>query len=361
MFTRRRRTTVRFCLAPLLALIFLMSSSSAAQASLIPSPCAILPSPANLICGGGIPGISSIPGIPNTVSTVVNHVVGQAANAIVQPVIHEVTKLFAGAMTAMLKAIFQVVSNTTEPELTAPWFEHLFELIAGIALVIGVGFLIPTMYEGIKEGDLDYVGESAAIFGGFIALLVLLVGVVAGVLWLVDGQIVPYMTNNALGDLQQTMANHKVDFTKDTTLANNAVTPILIPFVGGLIGFLGGFFTWVLFEVRNVMIYFMVTAEALAAAMAVGRRWGNDIFVRTTMALIAWVMLRFIMAIILIIAIRMVEAPNKSAILTGAFALGAMPFITWAFVKSMANHRISALGSALNARAMWDALPFTGP
>jgi hypothetical protein len=252
-----------------------------------------------------------------------------------------------------------VVSNSTEPELTAPWFVNMFELLAGLALVIGGGFLIPTIYEGVKEGDLDYVGESVAIFGGFIALLLLLVGAVAGVLWVVDGQIVPYMTNQALGDLQTTMANHKVDFTKDQTLANNAVTPILIPFVGGLVGFLGGFFTWILFEVRNVMIYFMVGAEALAAAMAVGRRWGNDTFVRTTMALIAWVMLRFIMAIVLIIAIRTVEAPNKSAILTGAFALGAMPFITWAFVKAMANHRVSALGAAFNARAMWDALPFT--
>jgi hypothetical protein len=294
MSTRSLRTTVRFCLLPLLVLVFVMSSSSSAQASIIPNPCALLPSPANLICGGGMPGINILPGVPNPVSTVIDKAAGEAANAIVEPVIHEVTKLFASAMTAMLKTIFEVVSNSTEPELTAPWFVNMFELLAGLALVIGGGFLIPTIYEGVKEGDLDYVGESVAIFGGFIALLLLLVGAVAGVLWVVDGQIVPYMTNQALGDLQTTMANHKVDFTKDQTLA-----------------------------------------------------------------LIAWVMLRFIMAIVLIIAIRTVEAPNKSAILTGAFALGAMPFITWAFVKAMANHRVSALGAAFNARAMWDALPFT--
>jgi hypothetical protein len=354
---------VRLCLLPFLVLVFMMSTASAAEA--LPGPCSLLPEPAKTICngaipgGGGIPGVSGIPGIPNPVSKVVDSAVGKAANAIVEPVIHEVTKLAANAMTAMMKTIFNVMGNATEPVLTADWFVHLFELMAGFALVVGVGFLIPSLHDGVKEGDLEDVGTSAAIFGGFVALLFVLVATVSAVMWVIDAQVVPYMTNQALGDLNHVMANHRVDFTKDQTLSNNAVTPILIPFAGGIIGFIGGFLTLILFEVRNVMIYFMVCMEALAAAMAVGRRWGNDTFVRVTMALIAWVLLRFIMAIILIISVQMVISPNKSAIFTGAIALAALPILGWVFVKTLANHRIQVISSAFSARAMWDAMPFT--
>jgi hypothetical protein len=360
MSTRRVRTTARRCLLPPLVLIFMMGMPSAAEA--LPSPCSILPAPSSTICSAVVPGstdIPGIPGVPNPVSTVVHHAVGTAANAFVEPVVHEVTKMAATAMTAILKAIFSAVSNATEPEITAAWFINLYELLGGLALVVGVGFLIPSLHGGVKEGDLEEVGTSAAIFGGFIVLLLMLPGLVGVVLWVVDQHIVPFMTNMALGDLNHVMANHHIDFTKDSTLGNNAVTPILVPFVGSIIGFIGGFFTLILFEVRNVMVFFLVGAEALAAAMAVGRRWGNDTFVRVTMALLAWVLLRFIMAIVLIIAVKMVVSPNKSAIITGAIALATMPILGWVFVKFLANHRIQVLGSALNANAMWHALPFT--
>jgi hypothetical protein len=162
----------------------------------------------------------------------------------------------------------------------------------------------------------------------------------------------------AFGNFQIRVATN-VDLTKPMTLSNNVVAPILIPFIAGFFGTIGSFFTWLLFEGRLIVLPLLVIAEAFAAAMTVSRRWGGDMLVKCTMALLAWIMLKWIQAILLVIILGLLSSPDASPVMAAMCALIALPVILWMFIKVMASHRVSLVGGAITASTLWRSIPGT--
>jgi hypothetical protein len=361
MLTKRVRTMVRLCLLSFLTFIFVMSVAPTAEA--LPGPCSLLPEPAKTICqntvpGGGGPAIPNIPGIQSPVAKVINKASGAAANAIVKPIITEFTSFEVDAMGALLKGQAAVISQTTKPNLTTSWFIGLFALIAGGAVVLGAGMLLPPLVESAKEGDPEPIGSAAFTFVVFFCFVGFLPFLVAVLVAIFDNFAAPRTMELAATELKINLTS-TLDFTKPMTLGNNIIAPLLVPFFAGLLGFVGGFFTWMLFGVRELVLYVLVIAEAYAWAMTVSRRWGGDMLVKTSMALGAWILLKWFMAILMVITFGMISSGDASTMTQGMFALIGMPILLWLFIKAMASHRVSVAGGMYNAKAAWDAVPFT--
>jgi hypothetical protein len=297
-----------------------------------------------------------VPGIPNP-ADIVTDVAGQVAQHVLAPLINEFSDLGAAAMTYILREEFKYINSSTSVGLTKPWFIKLYALLAAAAVPLGLAVLIPRLRNSTAAGDYADVGLKAASFVFFLILAVNLPFWVGGITDFCDSTFAPWLLGVFIKDLNQVVNSSHVDFTKSMSLGNNPAAPILLPAIAVLVGTIGGFFTWIMFEVREPVLYALVILECFSAAMVVGDRWGNDSFVRSTMALLAWCLLKVIMAVLAIIGVEILGSSDATAVISGALWLALLPLLGWLFVKWMAGHRVSVMNSVFNARALASMVP----
>jgi hypothetical protein len=343
----------RLILAMLFSSTMVMAVPSAAQAG---GACSFIPDPTLRIACEGLSTATGAIGVPGP-----DDVVGAVGNAIVTPMIQEITKLEVEVMTTTFKQVVERVNEATTPSLEAPWYKRQLAYILGAAVPLGLLALLIRLKQASSSGD---ASEALVGIGTFIAflwfagMLTVIVGLVTAAL---DGFVAPKILNLTIGDLKEALNSNRVDFTKSVSLTNNPLTPILEPAFFGMFGWVGAELTLLLFTIREIMLYILVAAEAVVMAIAVSGRWGQDAFFRCTMALTAWVLLKVVMAIILSIVISMILAPDTVAIIMGAVGFMALPLLGWGFVKAMASHRIAAVSGALNiSKSALRSLPGVG-
>jgi hypothetical protein len=309
---------------------------------------------------GALGAVGIHPHIPNptkVVDNAVKDVVGAAANAIVTPIISELTKLSAGAMTYVLKAEVKYINQSTAVQLTLPWFLKIYALLLAGALAIAIVHFAARITINAGKGDMAGVGRGTFSFAAFMYFGGILPFIVGGVVWFCDTKFAPFIMHMAFTDLGQNLTSTKLDFTKGLSITNNPVTPILIPALAAVFGTIGGFFTWIMFQVRQPVLLALVIYEAYAMGTAVANDFQGDTFIRSTMALIAWMFLKVAMAVLTLIGVYIIAAPDQSVVITGGIMLMALPVLGWMFIKRVAGHDVSVYNGVMGANTVWRALP----
>jgi len=315
-------------------------SPPAAQAGIIPSPCDLIPDgAARKACQAATnpvgTAVGAIPGIPDP-----SDVVGDVAEVIVQPILNQIAKAEADAVVSVLEDVSKFVNNSTTPALTASWFLHLYAIVFGLAIPIGVVLLYTRL--GIAVRDTE-PGAAAGAFFRFMALLVLgglIPGVVGLVVVAMDTGLAPAWMSSAGADANKSLHDLSLNMDKSVSFSNNPVTPILLPLIFLFAGVIGGILMELMMLFREAMLYVVTATEIVAAALAVS---GNsDMLRRTTQKLGVLCLFKVIVAFILTIGLLMLGSSGVPYIL-GAVVLVGTPVISWAAYQNWGNHPIRFL------------------
>jgi hypothetical protein len=293
--------------------------------------------------------------VEGAIHSVVSEGVGGVANAVVEPLIHEVAVLETSAMTWVLKQEYDYINDSTSPSLTFGWYKRQMAVIVFFGMVFALAMVAIRSTDAIRQEEYGEIGSTFAMFVVYMYGSTMMAAIVGGLVFICDDVLAPQMVHLAIGDLSHTLTN-TLDFQKELSSTNNVVAPIILPALYGLLGFVGGAFTKLMFEFREFMLYLVTAGEVLALALAVGGRFGNDMFVRTSMTLIALILFKVAMAFMLVVGVQLIGSTNGSAVLTGAVILLGLPVFGWMFYKRVSGHNIQVMGGVFNAHRAYSLL-----
>jgi hypothetical protein len=314
--------------------------------------CSLIPDPVSRKLCHVAGSVTNAVGLPSP-----QKIVGSAANLILRPVIVEFTNLATAGMTASMKKMTMFISNTTTANFTVPWYIHMYEFIFGGMIPFGIAMFLIRAKVASQEADAREAFSATAGLLAFFYFALILPSLVNGITAFLDGFAAPHIMSTSFHDIGSLLKNPKLDFTKGLSASNNPITPILEPAFFALFGFIGGLITEVMFTVRVLVLYVLIAAEVVAMAVACSGKFGSDLLIRCSMALIGWMFLKVVMAFTLYIGIGVLGGATFDSILLGMMILLGVPTIGWIFVKVVASHRISLLGSAINFQTAASRLP----
>jgi len=340
-------------LAAVLLVFVLVMSLSAAKSAVTPPPAraGIIPSPCDLIPDGAArtackavtdpvgTAVGAIPGIPSPTD-----VVGDVANAIVQPILNQVAQAEADAVLYVLKETTKFVDTSTTPVITANWFLRLYAIVFGMAIPLGIIMFYMKVVAGVRDQDLGGIGASFFSLMGLITLGGLLPGVVGLLVIEMDNKVAPGWMSTAGASASDSLNNLGVDFSKSISASNNPVIPILLPLLFLFFGLIGGLLIELMLLFREAMLYVVTATEIVAMAMVVSGRWGADSFWRTTRRLAVLCCFKPIVAFILTIGVLLLGSGGGAPpALMGSVVLLMVPILSWAAYRNWGDHPIQFL------------------
>jgi hypothetical protein len=336
---RRKQTAA---LALLVAFIFTMGVTAAAplvkpqpaQAGILPDPCRLIPSQVlSDLCQGGSGSIGgTIPGLPSP-GGVVSKIVGETANAVLAPVINQFVQLEGRTVINELTNTANNLNSQTTPNMLQPWFLEMYMLFFGLVAIGTVAiyyFRIPIAVKNksFREGGL----ATLSLFQFFLIGMILPWAVTMAVKGF-DDYLTPAYMNAVKQVTSDQLTNVQVDFTKQMSLLNNPAADLLRPLLYLLVGWFGGFLMEIIFYIRQYLLYIFTGAEILALAFLVMGRVGERTFYKITGALVALIPLKFVGAVLLLFALKLISAATGDAIVLATIGLLAVPLVLLWFIK----------------------------
>jgi hypothetical protein len=329
-----------------------------AQAGIISKPCSLIPdSVARKICEAGLDpigtvgsAIGSIPGIPNPVS-----VVGDALGSVVDTFMRGVAKAEADAVSYVLKEEANFINSSTTPALTADWFQPIYALAFGMAVLISILMFALRILPALKDGSYSEIPK------GFMAVMALLgLGgslpyAVGSFVLLCDTKIAPGWMSVAGHNANSTFDGISSSFSQSLAVTNGVpVLPVLLPLVWLAVGFFMGIVVEFMLFAREAALYLFLVLTVLNSALAAGGRLSGDSAWRPAKALFGLSIMKVALALTLTIGIGVISNSGGGPVplMLGVVILAMLPAMGWGTYKWATQHHVRPPHSYLWEKAL---------
>jgi hypothetical protein len=337
----------------------------------LPSPCSLVPiNPVRKACHRGenspagrllpIPGIGPVPGIPGLPDP--THIVGgaidKAAQATIGAAINWLADQEAQGMLWVLKQEYTYVNNSNTPKVNQGWFvAGLYALVFGMGFYVSIGALAFEMGSAVQEKNPRRFGDAMIKLVVFWGVGLSLPALVAGLVWALDTAIAPLWMQYAGANTANTLNHMHVNFNKELTPTNNPIIPIIMPFIFGIVGLLGGVAMEFLLVVRDSVLFLLTAAEIIVLGLWVSERLSGNALQRTSLMLGAWCGFKVYAAFALVVGLLLLGSQSGfSAILVGAVICFLAPYIAWRTVKAIAGHQMSIRASFTDSASLYGSV-----
>jgi hypothetical protein len=289
--------------------------------------------------------IGSIPGIPDP-TDVIGSAVSAAGNAIIKPLLFSITSAEADAVGQALKAEAKAVNATTQTNLTADWYRKQYEVVFGMAVIIGLMMFFTRLGSAAYRQDAAGVGAGSAHFLGFLIGGALLPGIVGTAVQFLDNQVAPAFMNNAGASATQILDRLPNDINHNLTTVNS-LGALLLPLIVLFFGVVGWVLLELMFFFREGMLYLVTASTVVLWGLYVsGRQAGSAVFNNSILLLITLMFFKVIAAFILVISLGLFGSQEGiQPVILGTVMLLMLPFLLWMTYQARHNIRFVPLDS----------------
>jgi hypothetical protein len=367
MSKRAQRLSVEMVVLTLLAFIFVMGTPSKLSsgplapppaAALSLDPCKLIPEPlARHLCEVGKKAATGSLPIPNPVS-IIPGAIGDAAQSGINSAVTWLTDQFATGVLWVLKQEYTFVNDSTTPKVNQPWFVGgLYGLVFGMGVYVALAALVFESGAAVQERNPRRAGDALIKFAVFWIVGLSLPLIVGSVVYVCDHYFAPLWMQYAGAHAKVDIHNMSKSITKElSSTSAGAGLPIVMPFIFGIIGVLGGVAMEALLIVRDGVLYLLTAAEIVVLGLWVSERLSGEALQRTTLMLGAWIGFKVFTSFILVVGLLMLGAGDGfSQMMVGAVICCLTPYFAYKTLKWIARHDMSAAATFQNSAALFQS------